>query len=49
MSRRYRLSADRPDPLFASLNLWERLLLGTAVMWGLLGTPYLLWSLWALQ
>jgi hypothetical protein len=49
MSRRYRLSATAPEPLFASLTLWERLLLGTAAAWVTFGTPYLLWSLWVIS
>jgi hypothetical protein len=43
------LSAERPEPLFASLSWFERALLAAAGLWVLVATPYTLYSLYLLR
>ena len=49
MITRKPISPDQPEPLFASFTWFERALLGATVLWIVLGTPYILISLWSIR
>ena len=49
MISRTKVSAEQPEPLFASLTWFERALLGTSMLWVVLGTPYILFTLWSIR
>ena len=44
-----KLSAYKPEPLFASLTWFERALLGASIAWIVFGTPYILYTLWSIR